>query len=76
MILIDVADEALASDAEQFRGVDLIAACFLERLNDQLALDGWNDFQFRVAFGQLKQLLRERSGVCFASWEGHVPPCP
>ena len=31
-------------DTKQFRGVKLVVVCLLERLNDQFAFNGWNDF--------------------------------
>jgi hypothetical protein len=48
--------ECRARDAEQLGGLHLIVVGFLERLNDQLALDGGDHFQFRIAPGDLEKL--------------------
>src|ERR1022692_3062063 len=37
-----------ARDAEQFRRLHLVAAGFLERLNNQFAFDGGNEFQLGI----------------------------
>ena len=52
-----------AGDAEHFGGVHLVIVCLLERLDDQLALDGGDDFQFRIAFGPLEKLAGQRRGI-------------
>ena len=51
-----------AGDTQQLRGVDLVVVRFLQRLDDEFALDGGNHLQFRIAPGPLKQLPRERGG--------------
>src|ERR1035437_6764232 len=61
--LLDAFAQRCARDAQQLRGVDLVVVRFLERLDDELALDGGNDFQFRIAPGPLEQLSRQRGGV-------------
>ena len=51
-----------ARDAEHFGGVNLIVVRFNQSLNHEFALDGGNDFQFRVAPCDLKKLACERGG--------------
>lgn len=38
-----------ARDAEQFGGMNLVVARFLEGFNDEFAFYGGNDFQFGIA---------------------------
>ena len=61
--LLDAFPQRGARDAEKFCRMNLVVARFLQGFNDQLALDGRQYFQFRIAFGDLEQLPRKRGCV-------------
>jgi len=50
----DAFAQGCPGDAEEFGGVNLVASGFFEGLDDELAFDGRQDFQFRVAAGPVK----------------------
>ena len=48
-----------AGDAQQLRGVDLVVVRLLECLNYEFAFDGGQNFQLRIAAGDLEQLASQ-----------------
>ena len=61
--LVNALAEGGAGDAQQFGGMHLVVAGFLERLDDQLPFHGGDDFQFRIAARPLEKLAGQGGGV-------------